>query len=394
MLALQDIDAVKRSQRYLQTIIENIPTPLLVLDASMRVRFANDTFCATFQVAREETVGQLLYLLGNEQWKVPALIELLEEVLPEHRLVQNFSITHEFPKIGRKTMLVSGRRIEDIVGQHSPLILLTIQDITERSRAEAKLRASEERLHATIDALPVAVYTTNAKGRLTHFNPASIKVVGRTPELGKDEWCVTWKLFYPDGRPMPHSECPMAIALKEERDVSPEQLIAERPDGTRIWVEVYPTRLRDADGNTTGGVNMILDVTERKQAEIVLARLAAIVECSDDAIIAKNLDGVIETWNRGAERLFGYTEDEAVGKPVTMLMPPDRAHRRTRHSGANPAWGTHRALRVSPPSQRRKIAGCLPDDLAHYRCERSGSWRIENRARHHGEQAGRGKAYV
>lgn len=71
VLALQDIDAVKRSQQNLQTIIENIPTPLLVLDADLRVRFANETFCTTFQVAREETVGQLLYFLGNEQWKVP-----------------------------------------------------------------------------------------------------------------------------------------------------------------------------------------------------------------------------------------------------------------------------------------------------------------------------------
>ena len=70
----------------------------------------------------------------------------------------------------------------------------------------------------------------------------------------------------------------------------------------------------------------IEDITERRRVEISLARMAAIVECSDDAIIAKSLDGVIETWNRGAERLYGYTAEEAVGHPVTMLMPPDRIH--------------------------------------------------------------------
>ena len=70
----------------------------------------------------------------------------------------------------------------------------------------------------------------------------------------------------------------------------------------------------------------IEDITERKHSEMALARIAAIVECSDDAIIAKNLDGIIETWNRGAEQLFGYTEQEAIGQPITMLMPPDRVH--------------------------------------------------------------------
>ncbi len=88
VLALKDIDAVKRSQQNLQTIIKNLPVPLLVLDADLRVRFANDAFCTTFHVVSEETVGQLLYLLGNEQWKVPALTELLERVLPERKLVQ------------------------------------------------------------------------------------------------------------------------------------------------------------------------------------------------------------------------------------------------------------------------------------------------------------------
>ncbi|HET9100846.1 MAG TPA: chemotaxis protein CheB, partial [Acidobacteriaceae bacterium] len=157
VLALQDIDAVKLSQRYLQIIVENMPTPLLVLDADLRVRFANETFCATFQVTFEETVGQLLYLLGNEQWKVPALTELLEKVLPERRLVKNFSVTHQFPKIGWKTMLVSARKIEDMAGHRAPLVLLTIEDITERKDAEI----AHARLAAIVESSDDAIIATN-----------------------------------------------------------------------------------------------------------------------------------------------------------------------------------------------------------------------------------------
>ena len=118
-----------------------------------------------------------------------------------------------------------------------------------------------------IDALPAAIYTTDAKGRITHFNPACVEFSGRTPVIGSDQWCVTWKLFHPDGRPMPHDECPMATALKEGRVVRDAEAIAERPDGTRIWFMPYPTPLFDDTGKLIGGVNMLVDITERKAAE-------------------------------------------------------------------------------------------------------------------------------
>jgi PAS domain S-box-containing protein len=174
-----------------------------------------------------------------------------------------------------------------------------------------------------IDALPAAIYTTDAEGRITHFNQACIDLSGRTPELGSDHWCVTWKLFHPDGRPMPHDECPMAIALKERRIVRGTEAIAERPDGTRIWFKPYPTPLFDDEGHLIGGINMLVDITERKRAESTEAYLAAIVQSSDDAIISKNLDGIITSWNAGAERVYGYTAEEAIGQSITMLIPPD-----------------------------------------------------------------------
>lgn len=200
-------------------------------------------------------------------------------------------------------------------------------ELTEQAEsAEGAMAESSRRFREMVDALPAAIYTTDAEGRVTHFNPAAVEFAGRTPELGTDRWCVSWKLFHPDGTPMPHDECPMAIALREGRALRGGETIIERPDGTRRWFTPYPTPLRDAEGKITGGINMLVDITERKQVEVATASLAAIVESSDDAIISKDLSGIITSWNRGAERIFGYLAQEAVGQPITILIPPDRRH--------------------------------------------------------------------
>src|ERR1700688_2145792 len=86
-----------------------------------------------------------------------------------------------------------------------------------------------------MEVLPVAIYTTDAQGRLTYFNPAAAKLSGRVPELGTDRWCVTWKIFLPDGTPLPHDQCPMAVAMKGVSVPAGIECIAERPDGTRFW---------------------------------------------------------------------------------------------------------------------------------------------------------------
>ena len=203
-------------------------------------------------------------------------------------------------------------------------------DVTDRKLAESELRESQRRFREMFDLLPVAIYTTDAEGRLTYFNPAAVQFSGRVPELGTDQWCVSWKLFHSDGTPMRHDECPMALAIKEGRIVDDVEAIAERPDGKRVWFTPYPRPLHDAEGRIAGGINMLLDITERKNAERATGLLAAIVGCSDDAIVSKSLDGVITSWNNGAERIFGYTAGEAIGRHITMIIPQDKRDEETR----------------------------------------------------------------
>ena len=120
-----------------------------------------------------------------------------------------------------------------------------------------------------LDALAVAVYTTDAGGRIDFFNEAAVALWGRRPELG-EMWCGSWRLMWIDGRPMAHDECPMAVALRERRPVRGLEAMAERPDGTRVVFQPYPTPLYDADGRMSGAINVMVDVTERTRVEQAL----------------------------------------------------------------------------------------------------------------------------
>jgi two-component system, chemotaxis family, CheB/CheR fusion protein len=196
-------------------------------------------------------------------------------------------------------------------------------------RAAKALGKSDDYFRDVLEALPVAIYTTDAAGRITFYNETAVALWGRRPTLGDDHWCGSWKLYRPDGSPLPHDECPMAVTLKEGRPVRDVEAVAERPDGSRVPFLPFPTPLFDASGALVGAVNMLMDLSDRKRAEQYEQRLGAIVESSDDAIVSKNLNGIITSWNRGAERLFGYASDEVVGQSITILIPPERLDEET-----------------------------------------------------------------
>lgn len=115
-----------------------------------------------------------------------------------------------------------------------------------------------------LDTLPVPIYTTDADGGVTYWNSACVALAGREPQLGHDRWCVTWKIYTTAGDLLPHDQCPMAQAIREQRIIRDAVAIAERPDGSRLAFRPYPTPLFDDQGAMTGAVNMLIDVTDEQ----------------------------------------------------------------------------------------------------------------------------------
>lgn len=159
---------------------------------------------------------------------------------------------------------------------------------------------------SALDALPVPIYVTDTEGAVTYWNDACVRFAGRQPELGRDRWCVTWKIFTTTGEFMPHDQCPMAEAIRERRIVRDTVAIAERPDGSRVAFRPYPTPLFDEAGQMTGAVNMLIDVTA-EQAEL-LAEQAARCRRLASALYSRESTTVLESM---AER-FEQTASELV----------------------------------------------------------------------------------
>jgi PAS domain S-box-containing protein len=187
-----------------------------------------------------------------------------------------------------------------------------------------------------LERLPAAVYVCEApSGRITFYNQHAAELWGRAPQLGAtdEQFCGSFRLFRIDGSALPHAETPMAQAVLTGRSARNEVVIIERPDGRRLTAVVNIDPLVDEAGRVVGAVNVFHETVTSAFAEEARGRLAAIVEASDDAIVSKDLNGVITSWNLGAERLFGYPASDAIGRSVTMLIPPEHHDEESRILG-------------------------------------------------------------
>jgi signal transduction histidine kinase/CheY-like chemotaxis protein len=156
---------VQDMETYAQDIVATVREPLLMLDTSLRVRSANRAFYGTFQVSPEETENHLIYELGNGQWDIPALRTLLEDVIPTSSVFNDFELEHTFPRIGRRVMLLNGRKLR--AGSHDELLVLAMEDVTERRRSEAEVEAIETYAQNIVDTVrePLLILDTTLRVR-------------------------------------------------------------------------------------------------------------------------------------------------------------------------------------------------------------------------------------
>lgn len=153
---------------------------------------------------------------------------------------------------------------------------------------------------AALDDMPVPVYTTDAEGAVTYWNRACIAFAGRQPQLGRDRWCVTWKIFTMSGDFMPHDQCPMAQAIRQRKIIRNAVAIAERPDGSRVAFRPYPTPLFDESGTLTGAVNVLIDVTDEQT--VALREQAARCRRLAGALYNRESNIVLQKMAEGFER--------------------------------------------------------------------------------------------
>src|SRR5438067_522471 len=187
--------AVEDIQNFAQNIVDTVREPLLMLDTTLRVQSANRAFYQTFHVSPEETENHLIYELGNGQWDIPDLRTLLEDIVPKSSVFNDFELEHTFPVIGRRVMLLNARKL--IAGNHGELLVLAMEDVTERRRAEADLKAIRTYAQDIVDTVREPLLMLDTTLRVQSANRAFYQTFHVSPEeteqrliyeLGNGQW--------------------------------------------------------------------------------------------------------------------------------------------------------------------------------------------------------------
>jgi PAS domain S-box-containing protein len=246
---------------YAEDIIATVREPLIVLDAELRVQRANRSFYQTFGVTEAETVDRLVYELGNGQWNIPQLRELLEEVLPQNHAFEDFEVEHDFPVIGLKSMLLNARQVQKSHGADEGLILLAIEDITERQRTAARLLDSELRYRRLFETARDAILILDGDtGKIIDANSFIREMTGYDQDyfLGKELWQIG---LFEDIEASQRA----FQELQREEYIRYQHLPLQTRDRCQVEVE-FISNVYQVDGRRIIQCN-IRDVTERRRME-------------------------------------------------------------------------------------------------------------------------------
>jgi two-component system cell cycle sensor histidine kinase/response regulator CckA len=298
------------------SIVNTLRVPLVVLDATLHVLMANRYFYTCFQATSRETEGHLFYALGNGQWNIPALRELLEQILPYHTAFEDFEVSHPFPHIGPKTMRLNARQIIRPSGA-PPLILLAIEDITAHQRAATALRQQRDLLAVTLRSIGDAVITTDPHGRLTFLNPVAEALTGWPLQdaLGQPVETVFQLVHEQTRQPM---ESPVVRVLREGDSVSSAtQTVLITRDGRDVLIADSGAPIWSEAGTLHGLVLVFRDISARRHLEDQLRQAQKMQALGTLA------GGVAHDFNNILMMILGYTE---LAQDDLPLDSPIRAH--------------------------------------------------------------------
>ncbi len=333
-------------QDYALNIVDTVREPLLILDTTLRVRSANRAFYQTFHVSPEETVGRLIYELGNGQWDIPDLRTLLEDIVPKSSVFNDFELEHTFPIIGRRVMLLNARKLQ--AGQHGELLVLAMEDVTVRKRAEDELLKAGALQSAIFNSANFSSIATDEKGVIQIFNVGAERMLGYaasevmnkiTPaEISDPQEVIARAKALSAELATPITPGFEALVFKASRGIEDiYELTYIRKDGSRFPAIVSVTALRDAQGGIIGYLLIGTDNTARKQVEAERMLLdqrvrdqqfytRSLIESNIDALITTDPRGIITDVNKQMEALTGCTRDELIGAPFKgYFTNPDRA---------------------------------------------------------------------
>ncbi len=268
--SFQDISRQRRaeiehalSQQYLQAIVDATPECVKVVAADGSLLQMNPAGLGMIGAGDEASVTgvPVLNLIAEEdrrQWQANHL-----QVCGGKRSVWEFDlISLEGVRRHMETHAVPLRLPDGSTGH-----LAVTRDITEQTRDRERILASERHWHALLEALPMAVYTTDPAGLITFYNAAAVRLWGAEPVLGQTRWCGSTKLFSNEGAPLQLEECPMAIALRTGTPQLGEEAVLERPDGSRVPFAAHPMPLFDDQGRLTGAISMLVDISSHRLAQ-------------------------------------------------------------------------------------------------------------------------------
>lgn len=257
------------SHELAELIVDTIREGLLVLDFDLRVKAANESFYLTFDVSQENTIGTLIYELGNGQWNIPALRTLLEEVLPNNKAFRNYEVSHDFEQIGRRVMVLNARQLDD-----HQLILVAIDDVTDLRQSETERRRAQKRFDLLVEnARDYAVIATDREGTITGWSPGAELITGWSADeaIGRNGEITFTDEDRAKGRP----EEELSRALRSGSSHDEREHV--RRDGSRFWGVGFVVAMLE-DDQLFGFVKVLRDESERKDAQDALRELNATLD--------------------------------------------------------------------------------------------------------------------